>query len=107
MKRFIIIFTVLLMLIVLTIGGAWYAIRSERVQGWIVNYVTERLSEKLQAQVSIDHLYWDLPSKLTVSGVYISDQQSDTLLYVPSLQAEWNIMALRDSVLAFPSIILI
>lgn len=106
MKRFIIIFTVLLMLIVLTIGGAWYAIRSERVQGWIVNYVTERLSEKLQAQVSIDHLYWDLPSKLTVSGVYISDQQSDTLLYVPSLQAEWNIMALRDSVLAFPSIIL-
>lgn len=104
MKRFIIIFTILILLIWLLIGGVWYAIRSERVQGWLVNYATEQLSERLQADVNIEHLYWDLPSYLTVTGLYISDQQHDTLLYVPALRAQWDIMALHDSVLAFPMI---
>lgn len=104
MKRFLIILAVLLMLIGLTIGGAWYAIRSERVQGWLVNYATERLSERLNADVSIDHLYWDLPSHLTVTGLYVSDDQRDTLLYVPSLRAQWDVLAMRDGILAFPSI---
>ncbi|MCQ2339840.1 MAG: translocation/assembly module TamB [Paludibacteraceae bacterium] len=104
MKRFIFIFTILILLIWLLIGGVWYAIRSERVQGWLVNYATERLSERLNADVSIDHLYWDLPSHLTVTGLYVSDDQRDTLLYVPSLRAQWDVLAMRDGILAFPSI---
>lgn len=69
------------------------------VQNFLVGQVTKTLSQRLNTKVSIKHVQLDLLNHLLVQGVYIEDQQQDTLLYAGELQfriTDWFI--LRDGV---------
>ncbi len=54
------------------------------VQNWLVKKVTDNLSEKLHAKISIRHIDFDFFDKLELKGLYVEDQYKDTLLYAGS-----------------------
>jgi hypothetical protein len=55
------------------------------VQNYITKEVAGRLSDQLKTTVSIRHVRLDFLNQLKVEGVYIADQQNDTLLYAGSI----------------------
>lgn len=56
------------------------------VQTWLAQKVTRELSRQLQTRVSVSHLRIDLLNHLVLEGVYIEDQQKDTLAYIGKAQ---------------------
>ncbi len=59
------------------------------VQNQVAQKVTNTLSEKLQAKVSIDYLYFGFLNRLTIKGFYVEDSQRDTLLYSELLKVDF------------------
>lgn len=51
------------------------------VQNFLARKATETLSRKLQTKVSVKHVRIDFLNRLLIQGLYIEDQQKDTLLY--------------------------
>lgn len=51
------------------------------VQNYVTKQVTNRLAKQLNTEVSIKHVQLDLLNQLLIQGLYIEDQQNDTLLY--------------------------
>ncbi len=62
------------------------AVQSDWGQNWLAQKVTSRLSRELQSRISIDRLSFRLFDKLNLEGVFIEDQQKDTLLYAGVVQ---------------------
>ena len=87
---------VVLITLSLLIGGTLLALYNSKVQTYIVGQVTEKLSEKLSADVSIKHIHYRPLNHLTVDSLYISDQQRDTLLFVEQAHISINLLALVD-----------
>lgn len=55
------------------------------VQNYVTKQVAQRLSAQLKTTVSIRHVRLDFLNQLKVEGVYIADQQNDTLLYAGAI----------------------
>ncbi|MCQ2347784.1 MAG: translocation/assembly module TamB [Paludibacteraceae bacterium] len=102
MKKLLVIIGVLLLCTVLTVGAFLLALRSARVQTAAVAILTDELSRSLKADIHIDHVDIRPPLALYMQGVYCSDQQGDTLLYVPQLRVRFNPFALEQQRLSFP-----
>jgi hypothetical protein len=77
---------VLLLLGILLLAGAYYALQKESVQTWLTKKVTGRLSEKLQTKVTVDKIKIDFLNHLNLEGAFIADKKNDTLLYAGQLQ---------------------
>ncbi len=61
-----------------------------KVQTSVVKVITHEVSRALGTDVHIDKLSYKLFSRIEVDGIYIADQQKDTLLYVERMQARFN-----------------
>ena len=61
-------------------------VQTEWGQNWLAKKVTTRLSKDLQSKVSIDHVQIGFFNKLNLKGVFIEDQQKDTLLAAGTVQ---------------------
>ncbi len=60
----------------------YVALRTPPVQRWLTGLISEQLSKQLNTKVSLDGFDIDLFDEVELNGVYIEDQQQDTLLYV-------------------------
>ena len=70
-----------MLVLVLLIVLAWFAIHIPFVQNWIVKKLANNLSEKLHTRVSIKHVDLSLFNKMELEGLLIEDHNKDTLLY--------------------------
>ena len=59
----------------------YFAINSSFFQTWIVKTVTNKLSENLNARVSIKSVDFQLFNKMLLQGALVLDKKNDTLLY--------------------------
>ncbi|MCQ2345771.1 MAG: translocation/assembly module TamB [Paludibacteraceae bacterium] len=102
MKRLLVILGVLLLCSLLTVGAFVLSIRSGKVQTAAIAYLTEELSKALDADISVDQVDIRFFNRLTLNGVYVSDQSRDTLVYIPELSVRFNPFALEQDRLDFP-----
>ncbi|WP_344824529.1 translocation/assembly module TamB domain-containing protein [Rurimicrobium arvi] len=58
------------------------ALNFSSVQTYLARRAAKTLSEKLHTRVSVDHLRIDLLNHVVLEGVYIEDQQKDTLAHI-------------------------
>ena len=65
---------------------AFALINVTAVQNFLAHEATYILSSKLKTKVKVEHVSFDLLNHISLKGVYIEDQNKDTLLYAGSLQ---------------------
>lgn len=70
--------------IILLFGSLWGLLHIAAVQTWLTRRVTDHLSEKLHARLSVRHVDFEFFDKLNLKGVYVQDLRKDTLLYAGS-----------------------
>ncbi len=56
-----------------------------RVQNWAVDYVSNKISNKIGTRFLVDHIAIRLFNQVELNGVYVEDYNKDTLLYVGTL----------------------
>lgn len=61
------------------------------IQQKIVNILLTEVQKKIDTEVSIGGIHWDLFRGLTLDDIYLADQKGDTLLYVNSLSAQFSV----------------
>jgi len=103
-KKAAVILVVLLLCILSTVGALILALRSARVQTAAVAVLTEELSRALHVVAHIDRVEIRPPLSMCLQGVFLSDQQGDTLLSVPRVNVRFNPFALEEKKLCFPLI---
>ena len=69
-------------------------IQTPKVQTWLVGKVTNSLSESLHTKVTIDKVDLDFFKTFVLEGIFIEDQQADTLLYAQKLKTDIGIFSL-------------
>ncbi|WP_421879683.1 translocation/assembly module TamB domain-containing protein [Marinoscillum sp.] len=62
-------------------------IRSESGQNFIIGQTTKFVSKKIDTPFSIDRLFLTFTGNLQLEGLYLEDQQGDTLIYSKKLEA--------------------
>jgi hypothetical protein len=68
----------------------WLAIRTQSVQQYIVDNLTQWLSKDLGVTVKTDSIHFTFFDQLIVEGLYVEDQKGDTLLYCEQLVGDLN-----------------
>lgn len=92
-----------LLFVILGSGAMVFVLlRSSRVQTAAVGLFSEQLSRGLNAEVHIDHVSFHFLNRLQLDGLYIGDQQGDTLLWIPRTDVRFNPFALKNDYLNFP-----
>ena len=76
-----------LAVIILLLGSAFFALRSNTVQTKLTQYIASRLSEKFGATVSVRSVNIGFFNRLILEGLYIEDLYRDTLIFSERLQA--------------------
>ena len=66
---------------VLLIVVLWLVLKIPAVQNWVGHIVTNKLAQRLNTKVTVKHVSFSLFNTLNLEGLYIQDQQNDTLLY--------------------------
>lgn len=81
-KRFgkIVLITILILVLVLGIGA--FLLTQEKVQNRLAKEATTWLSKKLDTKVNVDKVKIDFLDYVHFEGLYIEDQQQDTLAYI-------------------------
>lgn len=74
------------------------------VQDKLVGYTIEKLEERLKTEVKIDEMRVRLFDRISLKGIYIQDQQKDTLLYAKDLEIRLNPLRLLNEELQINSI---
>ncbi|MCQ2341890.1 MAG: translocation/assembly module TamB domain-containing protein [Paludibacteraceae bacterium] len=102
MKRLLVIVGVTLLCLLGTGTALVLALRSARVQTAAVQLMTGELSRALHVKAHIGKVNIRPPLALSLDSVFLSDQHSDTLLYVPSINVRFNPFVLKQKRLSFP-----
>ncbi|HTN17165.1 MAG TPA: hypothetical protein VL092_05760, partial [Chitinophagaceae bacterium] len=61
-------------------------INMSSVQTYLAQYATKKLSEKLHTNVWVRNVRINLLNNVLLEGLYIEDQQKDTLAYIGKAQ---------------------
>ena len=102
-KAFAII-ALLLGIILLLLGGSMKLLQHPKVQTYLIGKLTNSLSETLNADVHIKHIYYRPLNHLTIDSLYISDQQRDTLAFIEKTHINIDFLAFADDRLDFTAI---
>jgi hypothetical protein len=84
-----IILSVILMLVALSV-----AIQIPAVQNAIVQKAVTFLHSKIGTEVRLAHVSLSFPKKVVLEGLYLEDQQQDTLLYIGELAVDTDLWGL-------------
>jgi hypothetical protein len=85
-KRYkILLITVSAVILILT--GSFLLIRTEVVQTWVAGKVTAKISENINASISVATIHFTFFNKLTLTDLLLLDENSDTLLYASEVVA--------------------
>ncbi len=76
---------------------AWGLLQLPKVQTRLVGQITKSLTSTLGTKVSIDRVDIKFFKTLSIEGIYLEDQQQDTLLYASSLDVNIGIFDLFGS----------
>lgn len=76
------------------------------VQTLLVSRFTEKLSRRLDTEVSIERVKYSFFDKLHLQGVEINDQSNDTLIYVKELTATIDDFSIRHKEIELESVLL-
>jgi len=74
------------------------------VQNYLARRAAQMLSDKLHTRVSVNHVRIDFANRLLVQGVYIEDQQRDTLLYAGEIEvktSDWFFLKKQTPVITY------
>lgn len=104
MKRILLVIGVFIVCTILTLGMSIMLLRSSKVQTATISLLTEQLSQGLGADVHIREIDFTFFNNLNLNGLYVGDQQGDTLLYVQSVRVRFNPFAIEENRLDFPQI---
>ncbi len=74
----------------------YIAFRTPPVQKWVAGKISDILSKQLHTKASLQGLDIDLFDEVVLDGVYIEDQQGDTLLYVEKFRVNIQPWALLN-----------
>lgn len=86
-KRYILLFTILVSLILFT--TLFYGILySSRVQTFLIGKITHYLESELKTKVSIKKVDFEFVKTFVLEGVYIEDLNKDTLFYAANLKLD-------------------
>jgi hypothetical protein len=84
-----------------------YAVfRSSSVQTWVAGKVSSYLAEELKADISIKGVDISWFMKVSIEGVYLSDQRKDTILYIGKLSVIPNYIHIKSQDLDIHKLIL-
>ncbi|MBL7765682.1 MAG: translocation/assembly module TamB domain-containing protein [Chitinophagaceae bacterium] len=109
MKRLLKILGYTLLVILLLVVVAVWMLSRERYQNLLVKRVAKYLSEKMHTRVEVAHVKFGFFNQFDIQGVYIEDQQKDTLAYIGTIRLKtselfsnyWNNQApvLKDALI--------
>lgn len=71
------------------------------VQTFVTAKVAEFLSNELNSEIRIDEVHYTFFDRLQMRGLYVGDQQGDTLLYTDQLKVNLHFWRLRDRMVEF------
>ncbi len=97
LKKFLKWTGLILLFLLLLFIVAWGLLQLPSVQTKIVGIVTESLESTLGAKVSIDRVNIKFFKTLSAEGIYLEDQQQDTLLYASSIDVNIGVFDLLGS----------
>jgi len=75
----------------------WLLLQIPAVQNMVVNTVTQNLSKTLNTRVSIDYVTLKFFKTVALEGIYVEDQQQDTLLYAKEVRVNIGLLDLLRS----------
>lgn len=104
MKRALRIIGITIASIILLTAVLLVTLSFPRVQTAIAAHITAQLSEVLGAEAHIRQVDCRFPTRLSVQGVYIADQEQDTLLYIDHIAAHYRPWALLRHQIRFSDI---
>ena len=97
MKRFLYIFGVVIVGLILTIVGSFFVITSDKVGTAIAQRVVDNFSGTLGVEAHIGSVEYHFPARLTLRGIYVEDQQKDTLVYLDEVYVHFKPLAFLAS----------
>ena len=75
----------------------WIALQFPQTQTFVVGKLTRWVSDKTKTKVEIRRVDIDFFKTLVLEGVYLEDQQKDTLLYTGELKVNIGVLGLRNN----------
>ncbi len=81
-----------------------FGLQFKPVQTFVAKKAAKYLSQELKTQVSIKSLYLKPFKSIVLEGLFIQDQQKDTLLYAPKFDVDVSYFSLRERVIDFNNI---
>lgn len=85
-------------------GLLWGLLQIPSVQQWTVHQITEILENQFQSEVRIERVDIDFFKTAVLEGIYIEDQQQDTLLYANRLAVNIGLISLTQQVIALDQV---
>ncbi len=82
------------------IVAGYVALQNSKVQTFITQKLTERLSKQINSKVSIGKVYFSFFNKLILEDVLVEDQTSDTLFFAETVTANIDSVKYRDRKIA-------
>ena len=90
--------------LILLLVAVTLLIRLPSVQNKIVDRLETYLQNTLQTEVTIQRAYIGFPKSIEVEGLYLPDQQGDTLAFIEAVSIDTDLWGLLDNKVALNSI---
>lgn len=94
MKRFLKYLTLTTLLVLSLTLGCTLLFFIPGIQTWVAQKATRYLSDKLQTEVTLQHIHFQLPTELHIRDILVRDSRKDTLFYSHSLRIRFSILNL-------------
>ena len=69
-------------------AGSYLLLQSSAVQTWIIGKITERLSYKINAKISIGKVDYSFFNQVVLNDVLFADFNNDTIFYTTGILAK-------------------
>lgn len=79
-KRYKILIIIVAVILALPVG-AYFILQNSSIQTYLTQYFAKKISEQLDAKVSISYVNFTFFNHLLLKDLYVEDQAGDTLLY--------------------------
>ncbi|MBR1631955.1 MAG: translocation/assembly module TamB domain-containing protein [Paludibacteraceae bacterium] len=77
--------------IVLLLGLLIFLLQDSRIQTFVAQWATSRLSEQTGTTIRIGHVNYDFFNHICIDQVYIEDQSADTLAYIDNIDINFDL----------------
>ena len=84
----------LLLLLVIVLTSLYFALRSPKVQTFIAQLFTEKLSEQIGLPIQVEHIEIDWFNTVKIDRFYVEDLNEDTLLFINKVEANFSYFSL-------------